>query len=190
MKDELNSAPDGIYALGHSTRQIEEFVELLHSHNIQLLVDIRTVPKSRHNPQFSQENLERDLLADGIRYLHLPSLGGLRKPKFDSVNLGWENSSFRGFADYMQTPEFERALTELIELARHDRVAIMCAEGNPFRCHRMLVADALTARGTPVYHIVSRKTARLHKMTPFAEVEDTRVTFPLREGNNSRQAIV
>lgn len=190
MKDELNPTLDGIYALGHSTRPIEEFIELLHSHNIKLLVDIRTVPKSRHNPQFSQENLARDLPADGIRYLHLPGLGGLRKPRRDSVNLAWENSSLRGFADYMETPEFDRALVELIELARQDRVAIMCAEGNPFRCHRMLVADALTARGIPVYHIVSRKTARLHKMTPFAELDGTRVTFPLREGNNSRREIV
>lgn len=167
-----------IYAIGHSTRPLDKFVELLHAHRIETLADIRTVPRSRTNPQFNQENLARELPHAGIRYIHLKELGGLRRPQRDSVNLGWENASFRGFADYMQTAEFDAALDELVRLGEEGRTAIMCAEGNPFRCHRTLVADALTARGVRVFHISSRKTARPHAMTPFAHVEGTRLTYP------------
>jgi uncharacterized protein (DUF488 family) len=168
----------GIFALGHSTRPFDEFLQLLNAHDIKILADIRTIPKSKRNPQYTQEFLARELPAHGIRYVHLKALGGLRRPRANSINLGWENESFRGYADYMQTPEFENALQELIALKNEGNVAMMCAEGNPFRCHRQLVADALTARGIPVRHIVSRKTARVHELNPRAVVEHGRVMYP------------
>lgn len=167
-----------VYAIGHSTRPLNKFVELLQAHQIEILADIRTIPRSRANPQFNQDNLSRELPNAGIRYVHMKALGGLRRPAKDSKNLAWENSSFRGYADYMQTPDFDAALDDLIGIARGGRTAIMCAEGNPFRCHRTLVADALTARGVKVFHIVSRKTARPHALTPFARLQGTRVTYP------------
>ena len=148
------------------------------AHGIERLADIRTVPRSRHNPQFSRENLPGSLEAAGIRYVHMPGLGGLRTPRKDSINTGWRNDSFRGYADYMQTAEFERHLEELIALAGKERVAIMCAESVPWRCHRSLVADALTARSVAVRHIMSATSARAHTMTPFAQVEAERVTYP------------
>ncbi len=167
-----------IYAVGHSTRSLDDFVELLKAHDITLLADIRTIPKSRHNPQFAQESLARELPKAGIKYQHLKDLGGLRRPLKQSINTAWQNDSFRGYADYMQTREFASAIRNLMQLAKGERVAIMCAEGNPYRCHRLLVADALTARGVRVCHISSRKTAKEHKITPFAHVEGTRVTYP------------
>jgi uncharacterized protein (DUF488 family) len=177
-----------IYAIGHSTRPLDKFVELLHAHQIEILVDIRTVPRSRANPQFNQESLAGGLPRAGIRYIHLKVLGGLRRPQKDSINLGWQNPSFRGYADFMETPEFDAALGELIRLGAQGRTAIMCAEGNPFRCHRTLVADALTARGVGVFHISSRKTARRHEMTAFAQVEGTRVTYPAGRQNSAQGA--
>lgn len=167
-----------ILAVGHSTRPIDKFVELLQAHQVKILADIRTVPRSRTNPQFNQDNLQRELARAEIRYIHLKDLGGLRRPRKDSSNLGWDNSSFRGYADYMQTPEFESALQELMRVGEEARTAIMCAEGNPFRCHRRLVADALTVHGVNVLHISSRKTARPHEMTSFAQVVGKRVTYP------------
>ena len=167
-----------IFAIGHSTRTLEQFTEILKAHGVTLLADIRTIPKSRHNPQFNAESLEVELPKAGIRYRHLKELGGLRHAAKDSINTGWENASFRGYADYMQTEEFARALADLIALSETERVAIMCAEGNPFRCHRSLVADALTVRGARVRHISSRKSAKEHVLTPFAHVEGTRITYP------------
>ena len=167
-----------IFAIGHSTRTLEQFVEILKAHGITLLADIRTVPKSRHNPQFNEESLSRELPKVGIAYRHLKELGGLRRAARDSINTGWENASFRGYADYMQTSEFVHAVRDLMELAKEQRVAIMCAEGNPFRCHRSLVADALTVRGVRVLHISSRKSAKEHTLTPFAQTDGTRVTYP------------
>ncbi|MGB8644500.1 MAG: DUF488 domain-containing protein [Anaerolineae bacterium] len=167
-----------IYAVGHSTRPLDKFIALLQAHQIQTLVDIRTVPRSRTNPQFNGDNLERELPRAGIRYVHLKALGGLRRPNKDSSNLGWENASFRGYADYMQTDAFRTGLDELIGIAQGGRAAIMCAEGNPFRCHRNLVADALTARGHTVLHISSPRTARPHQVTPFAHLDGERVTYP------------
>ncbi len=167
-----------IYAIGHSTRTWEEFRDILLAHGITKLVDIRTVPKSRHNPQFSQQALERELPKAGIAYEHMKALGGLRRPAKDSINTGWQNTSFRGYADYMQTREFVRAIRQLMETAKGERVAIMCAEGNPFRCHRSLVADALAVRRVRVLHISSKKSAREHKVTPFARVDGTRITYP------------
>ncbi len=167
-----------IYAIGHSTRSLDDFIALLKAHGITLLADIRTIPRSRTNPQFNLESLSAELPKAGIAYRHLKELGGLRRPAKDSTNTGWQNLSFRGDADYMQTREFAGAVRRLMELAKGERVAIMCAEGNPFRCHRHLVADALTARGVHVLHISSRKTAKEHRLTRFAHVEGTRVTYP------------
>ncbi|MGE5141520.1 MAG: DUF488 family protein [Rudaea sp.] len=176
----MDARPEGIqvYAIGHSTRPLDKFIALLQAHQIKTLVDIRTVPRSRTNPQFNSDNLAAELPRAGIRYIHNKGLGGLRRPRPDSTNLGWENTSFRGYADYMQTAEFRTALDELIATAREGRTAIMCAEGNPFRCHRNLVADALTARGIEVFHISSSRTARPHKLTRFARVAGGEVTYP------------
>lgn len=170
-----------IYTIGHSTRTIEQFLELLKAHNIEELIDVRTVPKSGHNPQFGEEALAESLHQEGIAYAHLPQLGGLRHARKDSVNLGWQNTSFRGYADYMATPEFQVALDELKALAEKKRVAIMCAEAVPWRCHRSLIADALTVQGWRVLHIQSRKTASPHELTPFVKVQDGRLTYPTSE---------
>lgn len=170
--------PTVIYAIGHSTRTIDEFIELLAAHAISMLVDIRTIPKSRHNPQFNGDALQRSLEKRGITYVHFPELGGLRKPTKDSVNAGWKNASFRGFADYMQTRAFASAIRKLMQLGRQGQVAIMCAEGNPFRCHRSLVADALTVRKVRVLHIAGKTSAREHTLTKFAQVSGTHITYP------------
>jgi uncharacterized protein (DUF488 family) len=167
-----------IYTIGHSTRSIEQFLELLGAHGIEELVDVRTVPKSRHNPQFGQEELAASLKQAGIGYTHLGKLGGLRHSRKDSVNLGWQNLSFRGYADYMATPEFQEGLDELKAIAEKKRVAIMCAEAVPWRCHRSLIADALTTQGWQVLHIQSRRTASPHELTPFLKVQDGKLTYP------------
>jgi uncharacterized protein (DUF488 family) len=164
--------------VGHSTHSLPEFLEILRANGVQMLVDVRTVPRSRRNPQFNRETLPEPLHAAGIGYRHMPGLGGLRHPRKDSTNTGWRNPSFRGYADYMQTPEFEARLAELIELGKTARVAIMCAEAVPWRCHRSLIADALAARGLEVRHIMNASTAKPHKLTPFARVEDGSVTYP------------
>jgi len=169
---------DTIYTIGHSTRSIEQFLGLLQAHNIEELVDVRTVPQSRHNPQFGQEELAAALQQAGIGYMHLGKLGGLRHSSKDSINLGWQNSSFRGFADYMATPEFQEGLDELKAIAEKKRVAIMCAEAVPWRCHRSLIADALTTQGWQVLHIQSKKTASPHEPTPFLKVQDGKLTYP------------
>ena len=167
--------------VGHSNRPLEELLGMLKAHGVELLVDVRTVPRSRHNPQFNRESLPEPLREAGIGYEHMPGLGGLRHPRKDSGNTGWRNLSFRGYADYMQTAEFERKLEELIQLGREKRTAIMCAESVPWRCHRSLIADALTARGIPVEHIMSAEKSAAHKMTEFAKVEGTKVSYPSSE---------
>jgi uncharacterized protein (DUF488 family) len=170
--------PTVVYAIGHSTRTIEDFIETLQAHSISLLVDIRTIPRSRHNPQFNEEPLKTSLETKCIAYMHFTELGGLRKARKDSVNTGWRNASFRGFADYMQRREFASAVRTLMRLAKLRRIVILCAEGNPFRCHRSLVADALTVRKVRVLHISSKTSLREHTMTPFAQVNGTRITYP------------
>jgi len=167
-----------VFAIGHSTKKMGDFIRLLQAHDVVVLVDIRTIPKSRYNPQFNQNSLRKQLKKKKIKYLHFKELGGLRHASKDSVNSGWRNASFRGFADYMQTRQFSKALKQLIELAKRNRVAIMCAEGNPFRCHRSLVADALTVRNVKVFHISSRTSAREHRLTRFAVVRRRKVTYP------------
>lgn len=169
---------DSIFTVGHSTRPIEEFITLLQAYGIESLADIRTVPRSRYNPQFNSDTLGEALRAREIHYVPLPALGGLRHARKDSPNGGWRNASFRGYADYMQTQEFARGLEELVALSRKKRTAIMCAEAVPWRCHRSLVADALSVRGIPVIEILSATSSCDHKMTPFAHIEGKSITYP------------
>ena len=164
--------------IGHSNRSLEELLEMLKAHEVDLVVDVRTIPRSKHNPQFNREAMPEPLARAGIEYLHMPGLGGLRHARKDSGNTGWKNLSFRGYADYMQTAEFERNLEELLRLAESRRAAVMCAEAVPWRCHRSLIADALTARGLSVRHIMSATRADPHRLTSFAQVVSARVTYP------------
>jgi len=171
--------PDhAIFTVGHSTLPLDEFIALLKGYGIKCLVDIRTVPRSRHNPQFNGDTLRVALRTQGIEYVPLRALGGLRHARPDSSNTGWRNASFRGYADYMQTEEFARGLAQLTTLSGAQRTAIMCAEAVPWRCHRSLVADALSVRGIPVIEILSNTSYREHKLTPFARVEGTAITYP------------
>ena len=167
-----------VFTIGHSTRPIAEFLRLLGAHGVETLVDVRTVPRSRYNPQFEGDALAASLAEAGIGYRHEAALGGLRRPAHDSINTAWRNSSFRGFADYMQSAAFEAALTATAAFGQEQQVALMCAEGNPARCHRSLIADALIARGMPCAEITSALRTRPHRMTPFARVEGGRVTYP------------
>jgi uncharacterized protein (DUF488 family) len=167
-----------VSTIGHSTHPIEEFIRMLKAHGIRQLVDVRTIPKSRHNPQFNRESLPASLQSAAIGYRHMPGLGGLRHPRKDSVNTGWRNASFRGYADYMQTPEFGENLDHLIQIASEAPTAIMCAEAVPWRCHRSLIADALVVRGLPVLEIMNVTTSQPHALTPFAKVEGTQLTYP------------
>ena len=167
-----------IRTVGHSTRPVDALIEMLKAHGVERLIDVRTIPKSRHNPQYNREALERSLRDAGLGYEHMKALGGLRHPHKDSPNTGWRNASFRGYADHMQTPEFESALAALIEEAAREPVVIMCAEAVPWRCHRSLISDALTARGYPVEHIMSATKSDPHTMTSFAKAEGTTVTYP------------
>ncbi len=167
-----------VFTIGHSTRTAAEFIGLLQAHGIKQLIDIRTIPKSRHNPQFNGDALASSLRSAGIRYVHLKALGGLRHARKDSLNLGWYNASFRGFADYMQTPEFAAALNRAIKLAEQRPSALMCAEAVPWRCHRSLVADALLVRGVRVLHITSKAPPKPHSLTPFARVNGDSITYP------------
>jgi uncharacterized protein (DUF488 family) len=167
-----------IWTVGHSTRAFQDFLSLLEAHGIEFLADIRTVPRSRRNPQFNREELANTLGAAAIEYRHMPGLGGLRHPRKDSINTAWQNDSFRGYADYMQTEDFARNLGALMELGKCRRIAIMCAEAVPWRCHRSLVADALAANGVEVLHILSETSAKPHTTTGFARIEGGRVTYP------------
>ena len=171
--------PDGtIFTAGHSTLPIDSFIALLKAYGIEQVGDVRTVPKSRFNPQFNADALAASLAVHGIGYIPMPALGGLRHARRDSPNAGWRNKSFRGYADYMQSDEFQRGVDELIRLGREKRTAIMCAEAVPWRCHRSLVADALDVRGVPVVEILSETGYRPHALTPFAHVEGTAITYP------------
>jgi uncharacterized protein (DUF488 family) len=169
---------DAVFTVGHSTLPIERFLALLQAYGIECLADIRTIPRSRRNPQFNDDALARSLKAAHLDYVPMRALGGLRHARKDSPNSGWRNESFRGYADYMGSEAFEDALEALIGMSRQKRVAIMCAEAVPWRCHRSLVADALSVRGVPVIEILSESSYRMHKLTPFAQVEGTRITYP------------
>jgi uncharacterized protein (DUF488 family) len=166
------------FTIGHSTRSVQDFISLLLSHQIDLVVDVRTVPCSRRNPQFNRETLPQSLQEAEIGYEHVAALGGFRRPSPHSSNAGWRNASFRGYADYMQTAAFAAAIENLAERAQRQRLAVMCAEAVPWRCHRSLIADALVIRGIRVEEIISATRTQTHAMTSFARVEGTNVTYP------------
>lgn len=171
--------------IGHSTLPIDTFLAILREYGVRVLTDIRTIPKSRHNPQFAQENILRSLTGAGIEYRWQKNLGGLRHARKDSINTGWRNLSFRGYADYMQTPEFAAAVNELLDSAPHEHVTLMCAEAVPWRCHRSLVADDLTVRGIPVENILydahGKSHREPHKLTPFLRVQNQRLWYPAED---------
>jgi uncharacterized protein (DUF488 family) len=167
-----------IFTIGHSTRPVSEFIEILRAFGIEKVVDVRTIPRSRHNPQFSGDALRESLKEAGIGYIHMKGLGGLRHALKDSPNTGWRNAAFRGFADYMQAEEFEESLVKLIETAAKRTTVIMCAEAVPWRCHRSLIGDALFVRGVDVRHIMSARSAKDHTLTPWAKARGNKITYP------------
>ncbi|WLI90705.1 DUF488 domain-containing protein [Massilia sp. R2A-15] len=167
-----------VCTIGHSNRALDDFVDLLKRNQIEHVLDVRTVPRSRHNPQFAQDALPDSLNAVGIAYTHLPGLGGLRHARADSPNTGWRNASFRGYADYMQTPEFAENVERVAELARFQRCVLMCAEAVPWRCHRSMIGDALLVRGVQVEDIIGPGARKAHRLTPFAVVDGTTITYP------------
>lgn len=167
-----------IFIIGHSTRTIQQFIAMLREYGIQEVVDVRTMPGSRYNPQFNKAKLEKSLRKEGIQYVHLPELGGLRRTSKDSINLGWRNASFRGYADYMQTTGFAVGLKDLIKIARKKRSAIMCAEAVPWRCHRSLISDALIKKGWLVRDVMSQTLAARHRLTPFLKMRRGQLTYP------------
>lgn len=170
--------PGTVFTIGHSTLTIEDFVGALRGYEIGQLADVRTIPRSRHNPQFNADALAESLPNEDIAYVPMPALGGLRHPRSDSPNGAWRNKSFRGYADYMQTPAFAEAVAELVRLGAERRTAIMCAEAVPWRCHRSLIADALHVRGVPVVEILSASNWRMHALTEFAHIDGYRITYP------------
>jgi len=177
-----------ILTIGHSTRSLQKFIETLQAHGIKWLVDVRTVPRSRYNPQFNRDTLPKSLGKAGITYVHMPELGGLRHPRADSQNAGWRNASFRGFADYMQTPEFAAGLETLMGSAGEEQIALMCAEALPWRCHRSLIADALMVHGASVEHIMSTTARQAHALTPWARVRGKRLTYPAQTGRHRQKS--
>jgi uncharacterized protein (DUF488 family) len=175
----LSREPDvTVLTIGHSIRTLKEFIELLQIYGVTLLIDVRTTPHSRHNPQFNKEVLPDQLKHYGIKYTHLPEIGGLRNPKDSSINLALEGQ-FRGYADYMQTKDFTDTLLKIMVLAREHRVALMCAEALPWKCHRSLISDALVARHVRVLHIISKTGTSTHELNELAHVEGNKVTYPL-----------
>jgi uncharacterized protein (DUF488 family) len=170
--------PPAVWTLGHSTRPLDELVALARSHGITVIADVRKIPRSRRHPHFNADALARDLPACGLGYLPMPGLGGLRAPRARSVNTAWRNTSFRGYADYMQTDEFAARLEALVQHARCESVAVMCAEALWWRCHRSLIADVLVARGVDVRHIVSAERVEPHALRAWASVAGGRVSYP------------
>lgn len=175
--------PLRIFTVGHSNRSLDAFLAILKAHGVERLADVRTIPRSRHNPQFNTDALAKSLPMAGIDYLHLPRLGGLRRPRKDSRNVAWRNTGFRGYADYMETREFEDGVTELLALARERRTAIMCAEALYFRCHRSLLSDSLVSRGVDTVHIMDAKKTQPHQLTRFAKIVDGRPTYPAEQAS-------
>jgi len=186
VSDSLNQYTDlRVLTIGHSTRPIEEFIRILHAYGVECVADVRSIPRSRHNPQFNRDILSASLEPAGISYEHMKGLGGLRRPLPDSINTYWENASFRGYADYMQTQEFEENLNALIDLATSKTTAIMCAESVPWRCHRSLIADALLVRGIHVEHIMNISHRSVHSLSSFANIRGTQITYPSAEISQS-----
>ncbi len=187
MKNSTATTTVAVFTIGHSTRTLADFLHLLQAHQVTRLVDVRTIPRSRRNPQFNKESLPADLRSAGLSYQHMPGLGGLRHALPDSLNKAWRNLSFRGYADYMQTADFRKNLLGLISLAQKERVALMCAEAVPWRCHRSMIADALVVRGLDVEHIMSATRCQKHTLRPFALVTRKRVTYPAESGTEAGQ---
>ncbi len=175
---------DTIFTIGHSTRPLDGFIDLLRQNEVEAVMDVRTIPRSGHNPQFNGQTLAAALAAHGVGYLHMPELGGLRHPRADSLNKAWKNPGFRGFADYMQTPEFRQALDKIISMAHRTKVTLMCAEAVPWRCHRLLIADALTVAGYKVEHIIGKGRRLPHTLTSSAHIDGDRLTYPSTGGQN------
>lgn len=167
-----------VFTIGHSTHTWKDFLELLRTHGVKRVIDVRSIPRSRYNPQFNREVLSAKLRSARLGYVHLRKLGGLRHARRDSPNMGWRNTAFRGFADYMQTSDFEAGLERLIKLAKQKRSAVMCAEALPWRCHRSLIADALVIRGIRVVDIVGEKRSQPHVLTSFARVRGSCIIYP------------
>ena len=167
-----------VCTIGHSNRSIDDFIALLCANDIAKVIDVRTIPRSRHNPQFNLDTLPSSLAGVGIAYAHMPGLGGLRHARADSPNKGWRNTSFRGYADYMQSAEFAANVAQMVELARTQRCTLMCAEAVPWRCHRSMIADALLLRGVRVEDIIGPKGRKPHLLTPFAHVDGLHLTYP------------
>lgn len=157
-----------VWTVGHSTRTLGAFIEMLAAHGIEAVADVRRFPASRKHPHFNRDVLEPALAAAGIEYLTLPELGGRRRPRPDSKNTAWRNESFRGYADYMETPEFAAGIARLMELARRRHTAILCAEALWWRCHRALIADHLKSGGVVVRHIVGARKSEIHPYTSVA----------------------
>ncbi|HEV2295913.1 MAG TPA: DUF488 domain-containing protein [Tepidisphaeraceae bacterium] len=174
----MDAAPPVIFTVGHSTRSAEDFAKLLHAHGIGAIADVRLIPKSRRYPHFGEDQLARWLPEVEIAYIPFKQLGGRRRPAKDSLNAGWRNDSFRGYADFMQTEAFGHAVEELIALAAQRPTAMMCAEAVPWRCHRSLISDALLVRGWRVLDIIGSTKATEHRLTRFAKVDGLRVTYP------------
>ncbi len=173
-----------VYTIGHSTRSARDVINLLKKEGIEIVIDVRSVPRSAFNPQFNKDTFPAELSKEGIGYVYMKGLGGLRKPEKDSMNTGWNNASFRGFADYMQTQEFEQNLEGLLKTASQKKAAIMCAEAVPWRCHRLLISDALTVRGVRVEHIMGVQGLQAHELTLFLKAEGTKITYPGEEKSN------
>ena len=167
-----------LYTIGHSTRTIEEFIQILQSYNIQTVVDVRTIAASRHNPQYNEGELNKSLSRKGIGYIRLKGLGGLRHTTEASINTAWQNASFRGYADYMQTAQFTENIEQLIKIAKAKQTVIMCAEAVPWRCHRSLIGDALLIRNIAVMDIFSEKVGKPHVLTTFAKIDGEMITYP------------
>jgi uncharacterized protein (DUF488 family) len=174
-----------VLTIGHSTRTWGDFLKLLRAHGVRRVIDVRSIPRSKHNPQFDQETLRKKLRGARIGYVHLRKLGGLRHARRDSANMGWRNTSFRGFADYMQTSEFDAGLKRLIKLSHQKRSALMCAEAVPWRCHRSLIADALTVRGIRVEDIMSKTRSQTHSRILFGRVRGNRITYPVNNASRN-----
>ncbi len=188
MRDRSHELPDEVLTVGHSNRELPEFLNMLRAHGVNLVIDVRKMPGSRKHPQFDRDMLAQALDETGIGYTHLSNLGGLRRRRPDSPNAGWKNASFQGYADYMQTPEFTQGLQQLFERAQGNRAALMCAEAVPWRCHRSLIADALVVRGISVEHILSASRTQLHTLRDWARVDGTRITYPpFSESDSTRR---
>lgn len=166
-----------IWTVGHSTRAIEDFTAILESFEIQRLADVRSFPGSRRYPQFNKERLRESLARVQIEYVHMPELGGRRRARPDSLNMAWRNETFRGYADYMETKEFREALTGLVETARTQRTAIMCAEALWWRCHRSLISDFLKVKGIKVEHILETGKSEEHPFTSAARVVNGELSY-------------